>query len=197
MKRIHHKIALLILIIIHCKTNAQENTFTRNSIKTGVGMGYNSGTVEEGFGTFSTIGYERSYGKQERLRINANILLGGFVKGPISDGRDNFYRTTSWTINANYDYLKYKSVSLFIYSGGFGTYSRGMLGSGHSQFTSEYYDSQKFANFYYGVNLGGGFRINPKNNRCAFEIKPVNLQIGNKEAITFYLLFGVDIKIKK
>lgn len=197
MKVIYHKISLLILIIIHLKTNAQENTFTRSSIKTGVGIGYNQGTVEEGFGTFSTIGYEKSYGKQERIRINANILLGGFISGPIEDSRDNYYRTTSWNININYDYLKYKSVSLFIYSGGFATYSRGMLGSGYSQFTSEQYDSKTFANLYYGINLGGGLLINPKNNRCAFEIKPFNLQIGNKEVITFYMLFGVDIKIKK
>ena len=197
MKRINCKIALLILIIIHFKTNGQENKFTRNSIKTGVGIGFNEGADEEGFGTFSTIGFERSYGKRERIRINYNILTGGFTSGAIDDGRESYYRNTSLNVNVNYDCLKYKSVSLFVYSGGFATYSRGMLGSGYSQVTFEQYDSKTFANLYYGVNLGGGFRINPKNNRCAFEIKPFNLQMGNKDSFTFYMLFGVDIKIKK
>lgn len=197
MKRINCKIALVILIIVHFKTNAQENTFSRNSIKTGVGIGFNEGTAEEGLGTFSTIGFERSYGKQQRMRINAHILFGEFFSGAIDDGRTSYYRNTSLNFNLNYDCLKYKAVSLFVYSGGFATYSRGMLGSGYSQVTFEQYDSKTFANLYYGVNLGGGFRINPKNNRCAFEIKPFNLQMGNKEAFTFYMLFGVDIKIKK
>ena len=188
---------MLFLLITHFSTNAQENTFTRNSIKTGVGIGFNEGANEEGLGTFSTIGFERSYGKHERIRINANILLGGFTSGGIDDGRENYYRNTSLNFNLNYDCLKYKAVSLFLYSGGFTNYSRGMLGSGYSQVTFEQYDSRTFANLYYGVNLGGGFRINPKNNRCAFEIKPFNLQMGNKEAFTFYMLFGVDIKIKK
>jgi hypothetical protein len=197
MRRIIHKIAILFLLITHFSTNAQENTFSRNSIKTGVGIGFNEGANEEGLGTFSTIGFERSYGKHERIRINANILLGGFTSGGIDDGRENYYRNTSLNFNLNYDCLKYKAVSLFLYSGGFTNYSRGMLGSGYSQVTFEQYDSRTFANLYYGVNLGGGFRINPKNNRCAFEIKPFNLQMGNKEAFTFYMLFGVDIKIKK
>ena len=197
MKRLLSNITVLALIIIHFKTNAQENTFSRNSIKTGVGIGFNEGANEEGLGTFSTIGLERSYGKQERIRINANILLGGFTSGGIDDGRENYYRNTSLNVNLNYDLLKYKSVSLFVYSGGFATYSRGMLGSGYSQVTFEQYGSKTFSNLYFGVNLGGGFRINPKNNRCAFEIKPFNLQMGNKESFTFYMLFRVDIKIKK
>lgn len=197
MKRINCKIALAILIFVHCKTNAQENTFSRNSIKTGIGIGFNEGTAEEGFGTFSKIGLERSYGKQQRMRINAYILFGEFSSGVIEDGRTSYYRNTSLNFNLNYDCLKYKAVSLFVYSGGFTTYSRGMLGSGYSEVTLKQYGSKTFSNLHYGVNLGGGFRINPKNNRCAFEIKPFNLQIGNKESFTFYMLFGVDIKIKK
>ena len=197
MKRINHKITLIIIIIIHFNTYAQENTFSRNSIKTGVGIGFNEGTAEEGLGTFSTIGLERSYGKQQRIRINANILFGEFSSGAIDDGRTSYYRNTSLNFNLNYDCLKYKAVSLFVYSGGFTTYSRGMLGSGYSEVTLKQYGSKTFANLYYGVNLGGGFRINPKNNRCAFEIKPFNLQMGNKDSFTFYMLFGVDIKIKK
>ena len=58
------------------------------------------------------------------------------------------------------------------------------------------YDSETFANLYFGVNIGCGLRINPFSNRCAFEIKPINIQIGNKEFANFYMMFGVDIKIK-
>ena len=71
-----------------------------------------------------------------------------------------------------------------------------MLGSGFSEVTSEKYDSETFANLYFGVNIGCGLRINPFSNRCAFEIKPINIQIGNKEFANFYMMFGVDIKIK-
>ena len=175
---------------------SQENKFSRNSIKTGVGIGYNMGVKEEGLGTLSMIGYERSYGKKGRLRMNATLLLGGFFSTGISDSRDNYYRTTSWNLNANYDFVKYKAVSLFIYSGGFANYSRGMLGSGSSEVTLENYESQTFADIYFGANLGCGLRINPPSNRFAFEIKPLNFQFGNKDFVNFYMMFGVDIKIK-
>lgn len=58
--------------------------FHSKRYKTGVGIGYNEGVDEEGFGTFYTIGLERSYGKKERIRINANFILGEFTSGAIS-----------------------------------------------------------------------------------------------------------------
>ena len=191
------KTMFLLCLISFVFGYSQENKFSRNSIKTGVGVGYNMGVKEDGLGTLSTIGYERSYGKKGRLRMNATLLLGGFISAPLIDhNRKDFYRTTSWNINANYDFVKYKAVSLFIYSGGFANYSRGMLGSSFSEVTLENYGSQTFADLYFGANLGCGLRINPPSNRCAFEINPINLQIGNKEFVTFYMMFGVDIKIK-
>lgn len=128
--------------------------------------------------------------------MNACFLIGGFMTAPsTSDGRDSFYRTTSWNLNANYDIVKYKAASLFIYSGGFANYSRGMLGSGTSEATLERYEFETFAKLYFGANLGFGIRINSPQNRCAFEIKPINLQFGNGGFVNFYNMFGVDIKI--
>jgi hypothetical protein len=70
-----------------------------------------------------------------------------------------------------------------------------MLGSGFSESTGQAYDSELFSYFYFGANLGCGLRINPRSNRCAFEIKPINFQIRNNEFVTTYMIFGVDIKI--
>jgi hypothetical protein len=128
--------------------------------------------------------------------MNACLIIGGFMPAPsTSDGRDSFYRTTSWNINANYDIVKYKAVSLFIYSGGFANYSRGMLGSGINEATLERYESETFTKLYFGANLGFGIRINPPENRCAFEIKPINIQLGNNDFVNFYMMFGIHIKI--
>lgn len=196
MSRCVKKLFPLLCLTSFVFSYGQENKFSRSSIKTGVGLGYNMAVKEEGLGTLSTIGYERSYGKKERLRMNATLLIGGFTSFGMTDSRKMYYRTTSWNINANYDFVKYKAVSLFIYSGGFANYSRGMLGSGYSEVTSEMYNSERFSDVYFGANLGCGLRINPPSNRCAFEIKPVNIQIGNKEFFTFYMMFGVDIKLK-
>lgn len=186
----------LISLFFSLITFGQDKTFSRNSIKTGVGIGYNMGVKEEGLGTISMVGYERSYGSKGLLRLNAALLLGGYTAFGISDSRDNYYRTTSWNLNINYDYLKYKAVSLFIYTGGFANFSRGMLGSGTSQITLKRYESEKFASLYFGGNIGGGIRINPPSNRCAFEIKPINIQFGTKEFVTVYMLFGIDFKIR-
>jgi hypothetical protein len=113
--------SILILTIFTAK--AQENKFTRSSIKTRIGIGFNDSEEESGFGLVYSIGYQKSFGKKERLRINPNLLIGEFSSYTITDTRDQFYRITSLGMNINYDLLRYKSVSLIITTGGFLNYS--------------------------------------------------------------------------
>ena len=47
--------AILILTIFTAK--AQENEFTRSSIKTGIGIGFNDSEEESGFGLVYSIGF--------------------------------------------------------------------------------------------------------------------------------------------
>jgi hypothetical protein len=191
-----NKILILLCLTSFLFGYSQENKFSRSSIKTGLGLGFNLTNKEEGIGTCSMIGYERSYEKKERLRMNASLILGGFISAPLVDHtREIYYITTSWNVNANYDVLKHKAASLFFYSGVFINYSRGKLGSGTNEATGVEYESERFAKIYPGVNLGLGIRINPPQSRCAFEIKPINLQFGNDGYVNFYNMFGVDIKI--
>jgi hypothetical protein len=99
-------------------------------------------------------------------------------------------------MNVSYDLLKYKSVSLFVTAGGFINYSRGLFGTGGEE-GFENMKSEYFFNLYFGGNANLGLRINPKKSRFAYEIKPLNIQFGNKDFVLFYAMFGMDIKIKK
>ena len=185
--------AILILTIFTAK--AQENEFTRSSIKTGIGIGFNDSEEESGFGLVYSIGYQKSFGEKERLRINPNLLIGGFSSYTITDTRDQFYRITSLGMNINYDLLRYKSVSLLITTGGFLNYSRGLFGNGGEINTNE--SSRYFNKIYFGGNAGIGLRINPSKSRFAYEIKPLNIEVGNKGFVLGYMMFGLDIKLKK
>jgi hypothetical protein len=189
------KMHLLIIIVLFSLTSlAQENEFTRSSIKTGVGIGLNEGNKESGLGIVYSIGYQKSFGKKEKFRINPNLLYGGFNSFGISDTRDQFFRITSIGMNVNYDLIKYKSVSLLITSGGFLNYSRGLFGTGGE---NDIRDSSYFNQLYFGGTAGIGIRISSAKSRFAYELKPFNIQFGNKDFILGYLLFGLDIKIKK
>lgn len=75
---------------------AQENEFKKNSIRTGIGIGINEGQREIGLGFVYSIGWQKSYGEKNRLRLNPNILLGGFLPIMITDTRDQFYRISSY-----------------------------------------------------------------------------------------------------
>ena len=56
---IEKKINLLIVILLFSlKINAQENEFTRSSIKTGIGVGINDGIEESGLGFVYSVGYQ-------------------------------------------------------------------------------------------------------------------------------------------
>ncbi len=72
------KLFLLLCLTSFVFGYSQENKFSRSSIKTGLGIGYNMSVKEEGLGTLSMIGYERSYGRKGRLRMNTSLLTGGF-----------------------------------------------------------------------------------------------------------------------
>lgn len=179
-------------------TKAQDTLFSRQSIKAGIGLGINAGTVEDGFGVLYEIGYQKSYGKKQRVRLNSTLLLGGFSNIGISDIRDQYYRITSLGLNCNADLLKYRAVSILGSAGLFFNYSRGLLGtggrnsSGMGNRSSEY-----FTKLYGGGSASLGLRINPRNSRTAFELRPFNIQFGNDYFILGYFMLGVDFKIRK
>lgn len=174
---------------------SQESTFSTSSLKTGIGIGINEGEREIGMGTLFSFGYQKSMW-QDRLRINPNLTMGGFIPFGISDTRDQYYRITSLGMNGYWDALKYKSVSVFVGTGVFINYSRGLLGTGGwpaaGNSSSEY-----FFKLYYGGYLGTGLRISPKNSRLAYELVPVNVQLGSNRFVLGFLKFGMDIKLKK
>ena len=185
---------LIVLLLITLKLNAQENEFTRSSIKTGIGIGIIEGIEESGLGFVYSVGYQKSFGEKERFRINPNLLYGGFTSIGITDTREQFIRITSIGMNVNYDLVKGKTASIFITSGGFFNYSRGLLGTGGENGNK---NSSYFNQLYFGGTAGIGIRISSTKSRFAYEIKPLNVQIGNKRFVLGYIMFGMDIKIKK
>jgi hypothetical protein len=185
---------LIYVVLFSIESRAQENEFTRSSIKTGFGAGINEGFEETGTGFVYSVGYQKSFGKEERFRINPNLLYGGFNPLLYSGIRDQYYRITSVCMNINYDLLKYKSVSLLVSTGAFLNYSRGLLGTGGEDGCR---NSSYIHELYFGGSAGLGIRISNPESRFAYEIKPLNVQVGNKGFVLGYMMFGLDIKIKK
>lgn len=186
---------LLVLIATH-QSYAQDLPFKRTSVRTGLGVGYNDGKKESGIGILYSIGWQKSFGKKNRIRLNPNLMIGGFLPLGITDTRDQFYRITSIGVNLHYDLIKYKAVSIVITGGSFLNYSRGLLGAGGWPETNNN-NSEYFRDLYFGGSISIGLRINPKNGKLAYEFRPFNIQVGNDDFILGYFMFGVDIKIKQ
>ena len=121
-------LSLFVFLIISKQSNAQETEFKRTSIRTGIGIGFNEGKRETGMGLIYSIGWQKSFGRKNKLRLNPNLIIGGFLPIGITDTRDQFYRITSLGLNLHYDLIKYKSISIVTTGGGFINYSRGLLG---------------------------------------------------------------------
>jgi len=179
-------------LILSITTYCQDATYSKSALKLGLGIGLNEGKREIGMGTLFSGGYQKSFWKDDRLRINPNLTIGGFMPFTITDNRDQYYRITSLGINSYLDALKFKSVALFIGAGPFINYSRGLLGTGG---WSGYSDSEYFFRFYYGGYVGAGLRINPKNSRFAYEFAPINIMAGNNSFVLGFLKIGIDIKL--
>jgi len=189
-------LSLFVFLIMSNQSNAQETEFKRTSIRTGIGIGFNEGKRETGMGLIYSIGWQKSFGKKNKLRLNPNLIIGGFLPIGITDTRDQFYRITSLGMNLHYDLINYKSISIVTTGGGFLNYSRGLLGTGGWPEANNN-NSEYFSSFYLGGNISLGIRINPKNSRLAYEFRPINVQFGNDYFMLGYLMFGIDIKLKK
>lgn len=184
---------VVVVLLFFLRVTAQENGFTRSSIKTGIGIGVHDGVEESGLGLVYLVGYEKSFGTKEKFRINSNLVYGGFNSKGITDVREQFFRITSVGVNVGYDLVRYKSVSLLLSTGGFLNYTRGLLGTGGE---NEIGNSRYFNEVYFGGSGGIGIRISSDKSRFSYEIKPINVQIGSKGFVLGYVLFGLDIKIK-
>ena len=196
----YNKLKMLCLSIFTCLFFSNQSTaqaeFKRTSIRTGIGIGLNQGKEETGSGLIYSIGWQKSFGKKNKLRFNPNLIIGGFLPIGITDTRDQFYRITSLGLNLHYDLIKYKAFSLVPTGGAFANYSRGLLGTGGWPEANND-NSEYFTSFYYGGNVSLGIRINRKDSRLAYEFRPLNIQFGNDYFVLSYLMFGIDIKLKK
>lgn len=193
------KVLLLSLIIFLVTGNniySQEIEFRKSTIRTGVGIGINEGQREIGSGLIYSIGWQKSFGEKNKLRINPNMILGGFLPIAITDTRDQFYRITSLGLNIHYDLIKYEAVSIVTTGGGFINYSRGLLGTGGWPEANNN-RSENFISLYFGGNASVGLRIDPKRSKLAYEIRPINIHFGNKGYFLGYLMFGIDFKLTK
>jgi hypothetical protein len=189
-------LSLITFLFIHNSSFAQEIEFKRSSIRTGIGIGFNEGQRESGLGLIYSVGWQKSFGKKDKLRLNPNMIIGGFSPIAITDTRDQFYRITSLGLNIHYDLIKYKAVSLVTTGGGFINYSRGLLGTGGWPEANND-NSEYFRSLYLGGNGSLGIRINPKNSKLAYEFRPINLHLGNDYYMLGYLMVGLDFKLKK
>ena len=187
--------SLTIILLTGNNIYSQEIEFKKSSIKTGIGIGINEGQREIGNGLIYTIGWQKSYGKKSKIRLNLNMIFGGFLPFGITDTRDQFYRITSLGLNIHYDLIKYKAVSIVTTGGGFINYSRGLLGTGGWPEANNN-NSEYFYSLYFGGNVSIGLRIAPKKSKLAYEIRPINIHFGNKGFMLGYLMFGIDFKLK-
>jgi hypothetical protein len=188
--------SLTVLLLTGNNIYSQEFEFKKSSIRTGIGIGINEGQREIGNGLIYSIGWQKSYGKKSKIRLNPNMIFGGFLPIGITDTRDQFYRITSLGLNIHYDLIQYKAVSIVTIGGGFINYSRGLLGTGGLPEANNN-SSEYFYSLYVGGNASIGLRIDPKKSKLAYEIRPINIHFGNKGFMLGYLMFGIDFKLKK
>jgi hypothetical protein len=183
---------ILFTILINCGViRGQDQVFSKNSIKIGLGIGASMGGETDGSGLFYIIGYQREIWK-DRLRLNPNFSIGQFTSKHVMDARDQYFNSINFETNLYYDLIKGKSFSMLLGCGGLINNSRGIIGTGGDYDQPQ--TSENFSDYYFGGYLGWGFRINSQNKRTAINIIPVNLHFGNNYFTEFYAKLEMDFK---
>jgi hypothetical protein len=187
---------LVLVLVLTCPkwSFGQEDAPGKSSIRTGLGLGINEGKREIGLALLYSIGWQKSVGEKNRIRLNPNIVYGGFRPVFISDTRDQYYKASSLGFNVHYDLIKFERASIVTSLGGFVNYSRGLLGTGgmdeEASTRSDYFHA-----VYFGGSASVGVRIESKNRKIAYEIRPYNFQYGTEGFVLSYFMFGMDIKL--
>jgi hypothetical protein len=189
------KIALvLISIIINLETlYGQEQIFSKNSIKTGFGIGVSMGNHSHGIGFVYTIGYQREIWK-DKLRLNPNFSIGNYSSKLLLDAIDQYFNSINIETNLFYDLIKIKSFSLIIGCGGVINNSLGLKGTGRFNESNENTYSEYINDYHFGGYLGTGFRFNSPNGRAAINLIPINLHFGNHDFAEFHAKIDLDLK---
>lgn len=189
-------LSLLFLLLITSSLYSQETRNKRTSIITGIGIAINEGQREMGIGLLYSIGWQKSYGKKQRIQLNPILLLGGFTTAlPIpTDTRDQFYKISSLGLNVHYDLLKSSSSSIVVTGGGFINYSRGLMGTGGWQ-QSYNNTSDFFYAVYFAANVSLGIRIKSAKAKRNYELRPINVQFGNNGFLLWHFMFVIDFKL--
>ncbi|MBF9237910.1 hypothetical protein I2I05_10940 [Hymenobacter sp. BT683] len=192
----YYFLAAVIILSTSFEANAQVDTATtRNgAIKGGIGVGYNDTNEEKGLGLISSIGYQKEFGAKHKLRINPNLLFGSFSSAGITDTRDQYYQMSALQVILAYDVIRFKSISLFLSTGGVLTYSRGLFGTG-DELEKPGTTSRYFNKIYLGGIAGAGIRISPQNSRLSYEINPLNFGFGNNGFILTSPILSLDYKL--
>jgi|BioPla2DNA2_1021312.scaffolds.fasta_scaffold67579_2 hypothetical protein len=195
MKTRFKTILILFSILINYSViHGQDQGFSKNSIKIGLGLGASMGNNTDGGGFVYTIGYQREIWK-DRLRLNPNFSIGHYSSKFILDARDQYFNSIDIETNLYYDLIKIKSFSLVIGCGGLVNNSRGLKGTGGDpDGYTEPPTSEYVSDFHFGGYLGGGFRINSPNKRTAINIMPINLHFGNNYFAEFHAKIELDFK---
>lgn len=169
-------------------------SFSKNSIKLGSGLGFSLSDEFVGSGIYYTIGYQREIWR-DRLRFNPNFSIGSYSTLFVQDAPDEYFNSINLESNFFFDLLKAKSFSLVVGTGGFLNNSKGLIGSGGDLSGNSQNNSSRYSSaFYYGIHLSGGFRINPSNKRLAVNILPITVHIGNKEFAEISTKIEFDLK---
>ena len=189
----------LLLLLMSYKSSAQETELNETSIRTGFGIGIDDGIFSSGFGYVYSFGWQNSFGKKNKLRLNPNFSLGKLSSsGTLGIIYQYEYTMNSLGLNLHYDLIKYRSVSIVTTVGSFINYSRGFF---YNSYNIEDTNNRIncFRLFYLGENASIGIRVNPKKSRLAYELRPINLQlsIGNDDYILIYSMIAIDFKLNK
>ena len=188
------------LILTHLRLYSQEEvTNSEHSIRTGIGYGHNEGMKEIGNGSLYSIGYQKSFGKKQRIRLNPNLVMGGFTSDGISNTREQFYRITSLDLSLNYDFIKYESFAAVISPGFFLNYSRGFLGPGGRTPITNYDPSEYLSSLYTGCKISLGFSITSEYRKLTYDINLLNIHFNSSNNYFFfiYFIYGINIKLGK
>ena len=171
----------------------QTPTFSKNALRFGLGAGFADTRKSTGTGLNFSVGYQRSV-INDRLRINPNFSFGYYNSKLVTDVPDQWFNTLNLQFLFHADVIRYKSVSFTLSTGAALNNTRGLIGTGGENQTTNRWEY--FSLWHTAAYISGCLRINPAKSPVAFELSPFSIHTNSSKFFEGGIRLSVDVKLK-
>ncbi|MGL1884936.1 MAG: hypothetical protein OCD76_00365 [Reichenbachiella sp.] len=184
-------ILFLLFSFLSIQTIAQKAT--THQISTGFGIAYQVGEIEYAQGLMFQLGYKhKGFLHLDRLDINPNITLGGYVNAGMHQPSQTYF-ISNVNLDFQYSIVQAGNFKWTIISGLGYHFIKGEISEyGDDEYT---WPERHLTSHYWSGLISSGIVVYSPKKNITYDIRPISVRFGNNDFWMIYTSLIIDIPL--